>query len=192
MDPLCLVPGRGVPAPAARAAISAAVLFRAAHGKTTEIPGGGGAMRRQDDGPTSPRWRGVLEARWRARLEEVTELSVAYHAAAADMLAGVEDPRARLLLHRATEARQRLADTEDALGKMATGDFGRCEHCGVFIAEVLLAAVPESRYCTSCTVDLGAGDMRAGDLGDPGPAVIGAAASAATTGWARTGAAGRR
>ena len=175
-------------------------------------------MRRQDDGPTSPRWRGVLEARWRARLEEVTELSVAYHAAAADAAAGVEDPRARLLLYRATEARRRLADTEDALGKMATGDFGRCEHCGVFIAEVLLAAVPESRYCTGCVVDLGAGDMRAGgtesrggtadggtasgvaaDGGTAGEtAAMRAAASAATTGWARiarprTGAgAGRR
>jgi hypothetical protein len=45
-------------------------------------------MRRQDDRRTSPRWRGVLEARWRARLDEVTELSLAYHAAA-DAAAGV-------------------------------------------------------------------------------------------------------
>jgi RNA polymerase-binding transcription factor DksA len=133
-------------------------------------------MRRQDDGRTSPRWRGALEARWRARLEEVTELSLAYHGAA-DASAGVEDPRARLLLHRATEARRRLADTEDALGKMATGDYGHCEHCGAFIAEALLAAAPEARYCGGCLADMGAG---------------------ATTGWARiarprTGAgAGRR
>ena len=69
-------------------------------------------------------------------MQEVTELSVAYHAAAADLLAGVEDPRARQLLHRAIEARQRLADTEDALGRVAAGDFGRCEQCGVSIAEV--------------------------------------------------------
>lgn len=114
-------------------------------------------MRRQDDGRTSPRWRGALEARWRARLAEVTELSLAYHAAAADAAPGGEGRRARVLLHRATEARQRLADTEDALGKMATGDFGRCEHCGVSIAEVLLAAAPESRYCDGCAVDLRAG-----------------------------------
>ena len=107
-------------------------------------------MRREDDGRSSPRLRAILEARWRARLEEVTELSVAYHTAAADLLAGVEDPRARLLLHRAIEARQRLADTEEALGKMATGDFGRCEECGAFIAEGLLAAAPESRYCAGC------------------------------------------
>ncbi len=110
-------------------------------------------MRRQHDGRTSPRWRGALEARWRARLEEVTELSLAYHAAA-DAASGADDPRARLLLHRATEARQRLADTEDALAKMATGDFGHCEHCGATIAEVVLAAAPESRYCGNCAVDL--------------------------------------
>ena len=129
-------------------------------------------MRREDDGRSSPRLRAILEARWRARLEEVTELSVAYHAAAADLLAGVEDPRARLLLHRAIEARQRLADTEDALGKMATGDFGRCEECGAFIAEVLLAAAPESRYCAGCVAE----------------ATIAAdEAEAATTGWAQAG-----
>ena len=115
-------------------------------------------MRQEGDGRSSPRWRAILEARWRARLEEVTELSVAYHAAAAEMLAGVEEPRARLLLHRAIEARQRLADTEDALGKVATGDFGRCEQCRMFIADVLLATAPESRYCAGCTGDITAGD----------------------------------
>ncbi|TVZ03608.1 hypothetical protein EAS64_24910 [Trebonia kvetii] len=140
-------------------------------------------MRREGDGRSSPRWRAILEARWRARLEEVTELSLAYHAAAADVLAGVEDPRARQLLHRAIEARQRLADTEDALGKVATADFGRCEECGVFIADVLLAAAPESRYCAGCVAEA---TLAAGE------------AAAATTGWAKTGpsgvgtAAGRR
>jgi RNA polymerase-binding transcription factor DksA len=154
-------------------------------------------MRRQDDRRTSPRWRGVLEARWRARLDEVTELSLAYHAAA-DAAAGVSGPRARLLLHRATEARQRLADTEDALGKMATGDFGRCEHCSVSIAEVLLAAAPESRYCGGCAVDGRAVDGRAGGgravdgraggrRAGGSTAVVHAAASAATTGLASIG-----
>ena len=89
--------------------------------------------------------------------------------AAADIRAGVEDARARLLLHRAIEARQRLADTEDALGKMAAGDFGRCEECGAFIADALLAAAPESRYCAGCTSDItavtiAAHDITAGDV----------------------------
>ncbi|HTR90616.1 MAG TPA: TraR/DksA C4-type zinc finger protein [Trebonia sp.] len=142
-------------------------------------------MRQEDDGRSSPRWRAILEARWRARLEEVTELSLAYHAAAADVLAGVEDPRARLLLHRAIEARQRLADTEDALGKMATGDYGRCEECGVFIADLLLAAAPEARYCADCAGDIAAGHIAPGDT-----AAVQAVASAATTGWAKTGVSG--
>jgi RNA polymerase-binding transcription factor DksA len=104
-------------------------------------------MRRDDDGWSAPRWRAVLEARWRIRLQEVTELSMAYHAAAAD---DPEETRARRLLHRAVAARQRLADTEDALGRVAAGEFGRCEQCGELIPEVLLAAAPESRYCARC------------------------------------------
>jgi len=104
-------------------------------------------MRREDDGRSAPRRRAILEARWRVRLQELTELSMAYHAATAD---DPEDTRARRLLHRAVAARQRLADTEDALGRLAAGVFGRCEQCGTLIAEVVLAAAPESRYCAHC------------------------------------------
>jgi DnaK suppressor protein len=104
-------------------------------------------MRREDEGRSAPRWRAILEARWRIRLQELTELSMAYHAAAAD---DPEDTRARRQLHRAVAARQRLADTEDALGRVAAGVFGRCEQCGTLISDVLLAAAPESRYCARC------------------------------------------
>jgi DnaK suppressor protein len=98
---------------------------------------------------SGPRWRAILEARWRIRLQEVTELSMAYHAAA-DTPAGVEDQRARRLLRRAIEARRRLADTEDALSRLAAGGFGRCEQCGAAIPPALLSAAPESRYCARC------------------------------------------
>ena len=104
-------------------------------------------MRRADDERSGPRWRAILEARWRIRLQELTELSLAYHAAAAD---DPEDTRARRLLHRAVAARQRMADTEDALDRVATGAFGRCEQCEALIPEVLLAVTPESRYCGRC------------------------------------------
>ena len=87
-------------------------------------------MPRADDGRSGPRWRAILEARWRIR-QEVTELSLAYHAVTADASAGIEDSHARQLLNRAVAARQRLADTEDALGRLAAGGFGRCEQCGV-------------------------------------------------------------
>lgn len=104
-------------------------------------------MRREDDERSAPRWRAILEARWRVRLQELTELSMAYHAAAAD---DPEETRARRLLHRAVAARQRLAETEDGLGRLAAGVFGRCEQCGTLIAGVVLAAAPESRYCARC------------------------------------------
>jgi RNA polymerase-binding transcription factor DksA len=104
-------------------------------------------MRREDDGRFAPRWRAILETRWRIRLQEVTELSMAYHGAAAG---GVEDRDARRLLRRAVAARQRLADTEDALGRVAAGVFGRCEQCGAPLSDTRLVAAPESRYCARC------------------------------------------
>jgi DnaK suppressor protein len=124
-------------------------------------------MQREDDGRSAPRWRAILEARWRVRLQELTELSTAYHAAAAD---DPEETRARRLLHRAVAARQRLADTEEALGRVAAGIFGRCEQCGAQIPEVLLAAAPESRYCACCA---GATDPRATGLRTTDPVSTG-------------------
>jgi hypothetical protein len=35
------------------------------------------------EAPSLPRWRALLEARWQARLQQLTELSLAYHDAAA-------------------------------------------------------------------------------------------------------------
>jgi len=122
-------------------------------------------MRREDNGQSGPRWRAVLEARWRDRLQEVTELSLAYHRVAADALGGIENKQARRLLRWAIAARRRLADTEEALGRLAAGDFGQCEQCGAAIAEGLLAAVPESRYCAGCAADsvtTGTGPVPAG------------------------------
>lgn len=109
-------------------------------------------MRAEDQDTRGPRWRAILEARWRDRLQEVIELSGAYYAATAEPAVGIEDPRARRLLGQAVAARQRLADTEAALVRLATGGFGRCEQCGTPIVPVLLAAAPETRYCTRCVM----------------------------------------
>jgi len=117
-------------------------------------------MRREDAGEGAPRWRAILEERWRDRVGEITELSLAYHGAA-DTPRGIDDKQARRLLRRATAARQRLADTEDALDRLAAGDFGVCEECGALIPIPLLAAAPESRYCADCA---------AGAEADPRPA----------------------
>lgn len=116
-------------------------------------------MRAEDRDKRGPRWRAVLEERWRDRLQEVIELSGAYYAATADAAGGIKNECARRLLRQAVVARQRLADTEEALGRLAGGGFGRCEQCGTPIPDVLLAVAPEARYCTGCAVTtIAAGD----------------------------------
>jgi RNA polymerase-binding transcription factor DksA len=99
----------------------------------------------------SPRWRALLEARWQARLHEITELSLAYHAAAApdNHLVAARREMERLL-RRTVVARRKLADVEEALARLAAGVFGRCEQCGAVIPDGLLAVVPETRYCPRC------------------------------------------
>jgi hypothetical protein len=124
-------------------------------------------------GIRAPRWRALLEARWRARLQEVTELSLAYHGAAAAVPAdppGPADPQSRAggpgplgtqrllrhellcreLLCRAIVARRKLADVEEALGRLAAGTFGYCEQCESQIPAGLLSVIPERRYCPRC------------------------------------------
>jgi len=126
----------------------------------------------------APRWRALLEARWQARLRDVTELSLAYHAAAAASPGPSADPAApasadpsagplgrqrllrrellcRELLCRAIVARRKLADVEEALGRLAAGTFGHCEQCESPIPDGLLAAVPERRYCPRCEAGAG-------------------------------------
>ena len=107
--------------------------------------------------PGDPRWRTRLESRWRARLLEVTELSLAYHDAAAAPVgsagpdpAGAGGRQLRRLLSRAVDARRDLADTEEALVRVAAGHFGRCEYCAQPIPAADLALIPEARYCPRC------------------------------------------
>jgi DnaK suppressor protein len=102
----------------------------------------------------APRWRALLEARWRSRLQEVTELALAYHDAAAAGLgtSGGHHVRLRLraLLRQTVASRQALADTEEALARLAAGTYGWCESCGDAIAAQRLAVTPETRYCDRC------------------------------------------
>jgi RNA polymerase-binding transcription factor DksA len=101
-----------------------------------------------------PAWRALLEAQWRARLQAVTELSLAYHEAAsvtASAPAGQPADRKVLrLLRRVVAARRALADTEEALGRLASGRYGRCEGCAAAVPARLLAAAPDTRYCPRC------------------------------------------
>ena len=105
-----------------------------------------------------PRWRALLEMQWRARLQEVTELALAYHEAAAAGgrgTGGSDDDRLQLqrlrrLQRRTVTSRRALADTEEALARLSAGRYGRCESCAGAISAQRLAAMPETRYCARC------------------------------------------
>jgi RNA polymerase-binding transcription factor DksA len=109
-------------------------------------PGPGGLAQR----------RAQLEARWRERLERVTELSLAYHEAAQCEPSGLPggatraSERSRELARQAVAERQALAEIEAALDRIAAGCYGRCEQCGKAIATALLTAAPQARYCAPC------------------------------------------
>ena len=111
-----------------------------------------------------PQWRALLEARWQARLEELIELSLAYHAAAETAGdSGVDErgrPEEQALLRRAVRARRKLEDVQEALGRLAAGRYGRCEQCGAGIPAGLLALIPETRYCPRCDAPPGSGQAR--------------------------------
>ena len=116
----------------------------------------------EGDGPDpagGPRWRALLEMRWRARLQEVTELALAYHEAAAAAGGrgtggggddGPQLQRLRRLQRRTVTSRRALADTEEALARLSAGRNGRCESCAGVIPAQRLAATPETRYCARC------------------------------------------
>jgi RNA polymerase-binding transcription factor DksA len=42
---------------------------------------------------------------------------------------------------------EQLRDTLRALGKIDSGDYGKCETCGQEISEARLEAMPAARYC---------------------------------------------
>lgn len=99
-----------------------------------------------------PYWRALLEARWQTQLCELTELSLAYHAAAAAVTQPQAQDRAEagVLLRRTVTARRKLANVEEALSRLSAGEYGRCEQCGAQIPDGLLAIAPEIRYCPRC------------------------------------------
>jgi RNA polymerase-binding transcription factor DksA len=105
-----------------------------------------------------PQWRTLLAMRWQERLEQITQLSLAYYGAEEDAADPGRDRPARMAarqeaarIRRRTVAQRRaLAEIEAALGRVATGRFGWCEQCSTAIAAELLTAEPERRYCAAC------------------------------------------
>ena len=43
--------------------------------------------------------------------------------------------------------REQLDEVEEALGRLESGEYGRCERCGNPIADARLEAMPATRYC---------------------------------------------
>jgi RNA polymerase-binding transcription factor DksA len=116
-----------------------------------------GGVRVQPGGPLATvQRRTQLEGCWRARLERVTDLSLAYHDAAQQARHGAPAGRARAarrarqLARRTVTERQALAEIEAALDRIANGQYGRCEQCRGPISAALLARQPQARYCTTC------------------------------------------
>ena len=103
-----------------------------------------------------PRWRARLERSWRERLEQMTELSVAYCDAEESRRPRRADGRpappwrARLLLRQAVAERRALAEIEAALSRLSGGRYGLCELCGQPIAAAEMSRRPEARYCRAC------------------------------------------
>ena len=98
-----------------------------------------------------PGWRALLEAHWRARLERVTELSLAYHDAEAARAGPAPGARpGRALQRQVVIERRELAEIEAALARVGQGWFGRCERCGGTISAARLTRTPQARYCLSC------------------------------------------
>jgi DnaK suppressor protein len=96
------------------------------------------------------RWRALLEARWQDRLQEVTELSLAFHEAGAQSEPDRQPGSLQRLMRQTVAARRALADTDEALGRLSAGRFGQCERCSGPIPPASLSRTPEWRYCPPC------------------------------------------
>jgi DnaK suppressor protein len=47
--------------------------------------------------------------------------------------------------------RRELHDIEDALARMQAGEFGWCARCGGALGRYRMRAIPEARYCLTCS-----------------------------------------
>ena len=104
-----------------------------------------------------PRWRGRLEQLWRLQVEEIIELSLAYHDAASAApigghpgLAGSGSRQLRRILARTAFAHHALAEIEAAMGRVDTASYGICESCRLPLRAGWLRASPQVRYCQDC------------------------------------------
>ena len=84
----------------------------------------------------------IIRAREVAEADEVAE---------AGEVAGAAGRELRRLQRRTVAARRALADTEEALSRLAAGSYGLCEQCAADIPARWLRSRPEARYCPRCS-----------------------------------------
>jgi DnaK suppressor protein len=66
----------------------------------------------------------------------------------------------RLLDNLSEVERRELEEIDRALGRIAGGTYGECEGCGGSIGRHRLRAIPEARYCITCSESLERGHVR--------------------------------
>lgn len=118
------------------------------HVPASALPGSAGDL---------PRWRDRLERLWVRQVRHITELSLAFHDAAAAgdgagnrKLANAQTRRLQGIMARTASARRALAEIEAALARVDTATFGKCELCGGRLDAARLEATPQARYCRDC------------------------------------------
>jgi RNA polymerase-binding transcription factor DksA len=103
--------------------------------------------------PASPDFRGTqldfgaaLEQQRQFRLDQLDELTKA----AANARGAVDPAQAQVNEILRAGAQAALTEVEDALERLRTGVYGRCERCAEPISNERLEILPMSRYCTPC------------------------------------------
>jgi len=133
---------------------------------------------RPSAGPASdlPFWRDRLEGLWRRQVEEIIELSLAYHeAASTGQCGGRPEPagrrarRLRPILARIACAHQAVAEIEAALSRIDAASYGGCQQCGLRLRAGWLEASPQVRYCPDCSTPPGRRQHPAGPAAGHGP-----------------------
>lgn len=94
----------------------------------------------------SPPWEANMDMLAREAQEALRQRSLRLRARARASVEELDADDATL-----TDAERReLRDIEEALARIAGGEFGRCARCGGAIGRHRLRAIPEARHCMTC------------------------------------------
>lgn len=101
----------------------------------------------------APDYRDLLVRQWRAQLDDVTRLSIdveTQREGDRPVSGGAGTEQARVAARLLAAARRQLEETEAALKRLDTGQYGTCDGCRLPIPPARLEALPAARLCVSC------------------------------------------